>query len=256
MGLGVLGPDSTHTTYKQNGRRPSCNTQCTSQTSPVVGVAVWGRNARKRRSHPLSAQPLPSHSPCFPVSLCVLLCLFVWKSVPKMNKNAQLEHTQAKTQRRNRDWTLVFFFDFVSYENCRHCWPNRNHPLRISLSIPVVVVAELHFFSFQKSFVVFTGRIFSKLCCSKMLPMFRLEGIFFYKRAWKKKKCRGWRKLMWNKERGSSLYVSVCDSGPLYLSRFSPEHPTHTRHNYIIDAMYIYKADVCFVLCFGGGGGM
>ncbi len=60
----------------------------------------------------------------------------------------------------------------------------------------------------------------------------------------------------------SSLYVSVCDSGRCSLFRFSLEHPTHTRHNYIIDAMYIYKADVGWVCVLGrwrdvrGGAGM
>jgi hypothetical protein len=71
--------------------------------------------------------------------------------------------------------------------------------------VAVVVVAELHFFSFQKSFVVFTGRIFSKLCCSKMLPMFRLGGFFFSffkERENNLKKCQGWRKLIGKTKRG------------------------------------------------------
>ena len=157
-----IGPDSTHTTNRQNGRQPSCNTS----KSPVWGW-WWGRNATRKRSRPLFGQH------CLVIRhVFVLSFVFAW-NVPKWMKMRNW-NTQAKTQRRNAGTdsillgTTISYFSFFRFDSImfflysRHCPPNRNHPLRISLSVSALVCwcccGTLT--SIQKSFLVFTGRIF------------------------------------------------------------------------------------------------
>ena len=202
---------------------------------------------------------LPSH--CLVIrhvflSLCVSFCVCLfekvfqkWTKMRNWNTHKQKPKGEIGTE-RSSSFSISFLMKTVAIVD-------RIGTTRCAFLSPFLLLLLRNSISFlSKNLLLCSlGGFFQNFVVQKCYRCSGWKEFFFIKER-EKKKCRGWRKLMWNKERGSSLYVSVCDSGPLYLSRFSPEHPTHTRHNYIIDAMYIYKADVCFVLCFGGGGGM
>lgn len=83
----------------------------------ITKSPVWGWRCREKCKKTKKKKPstfcpaLPSHSPCFPLSLCALLCLLVC-SVPKWIKMRNW-NTQGKTQRR----TLASYsFSIVSYQ--------------------------------------------------------------------------------------------------------------------------------------------
>lgn len=83
----------------------------------ITKSPVWGWRCREKCKKTKKKKPstfcpaLPSHSPCFPLSLCALLCLLVC-SVPKWIKMRNW-NTQEKTQRR----TLASYsFSIVSYQ--------------------------------------------------------------------------------------------------------------------------------------------
>lgn len=65
-------------------------------------------------------------------------------------------------------FSFWFFHTFHSFLNWPHCWPNRNHPLRISLSL------SLHSCCCCCCCWNFTQFLFSKIFC-----LFHWEGFFF-----------------------------------------------------------------------------